>query len=733
MKTILRYRWTVAVLWIAATALLLFTAPNMGDLVREKGQLRVPDGYSSAIAETILDEVSEQEGTSQHSTFALVLHNEDGNLEALQADGLKAIEALRSREANLGIVNVLSFAEMPELASKLIAADGTTLLISFEAERGELSILDIREEVIAMLDNLESEHYLTGNGLIEEDVVINSQEGLKRTEYITVIIILVILFIVFRSVVAPFIPLLTIGISYLAAQSIVAFLVDWWGFPLSTFTQIFMVAVMFGIGTDYCILLISRFKEELGNGKDVREAIITTYKTAGKTVLFAGIAVLVGFTSIIFSQFVLFRSAVAVAVGVFVLMIALITIVPFFMAVLGKRLFWPSRGKLEHPESKVWGFAGSFSLKRPLLTILILAVVIVPFLLTYDGDTSYNSLDEIGDEYASVQGFNLIAEKFGPGEVMPTEIVIRAKQPLADQASLGELEALSARIAELDGVAYVRSVSRPLGAPPQAQQIDPALLTPEQQAAMQQQMNMVLDTYMSKDRTVTTLEVILEANPYAVESLDLVEEIEQVVSDASKSSTTLSGAEIGVGGVTSTHADLREVSESDYDRTIILMLIGIALILIILLRSLIMPLYVIASLILTYFMTMSATEFVFVNGLNYTGITWAVPFFAFVMLLALGVDYSIFLMGRFNENAQLSPSEAILSAMKNMGTVIFSAAIILTGTFAAMLPSGVLSILQIAVVVIIGLFLYAAVFLPFFIPVMVKLFGKWNRWPFMKK
>lgn len=117
-----------------------------------------------------------------------------------------------------------------------------------------------------------------------------------------------------------------------------------------------MVAVMFGIGTDYCILLLSRFKEEVPRHEHIGDAIAATYRTAGKTVLFSGLAVLVGFTAIGLSTFILYRSAVAVAIGIAVMLIALVTIVPFFMFVLGTRIFWPSRNSsLEHKESRTWG------------------------------------------------------------------------------------------------------------------------------------------------------------------------------------------------------------------------------------------------------------------------------------------------------------------------------------------------------------------------------------------
>src|SRR5690606_36729068 len=163
-------------------------------------------------------------------------------------DAVKAGELLRAKQEELGISNVLPVTEQPALASKLVSADHTTLLLTFEVASGEIGIADIRDALEAEFKVLESDHYLTGNGLIEEDVLLYSPEGLNHTEYIPVTIILVILFIVFRPAVAPLIPLPTIGLSYVVAQSVVASLVNWWNFPLSTLTQIFTAAVMFGIG-----------------------------------------------------------------------------------------------------------------------------------------------------------------------------------------------------------------------------------------------------------------------------------------------------------------------------------------------------------------------------------------------------------------------------------------------------------------------------------------------------
>ncbi|MCL6573349.1 MAG: MMPL family transporter, partial [Bacillus sp. (in: Bacteria)] len=896
---------------------------------------------------------------------------------------------------------------------------------------------DISEELYKAIDKTMLDHYYTGNWLISEDLVTNSQEGLKKTEGITVAFVLVVLLLVFKSAVAPIIPLVTVGFSYLTAQSVVSLLVDKANFPLSTFTQIFLVAVLFGIGTDYCILLLSRFKEEMAQSDNVTEAIIKTYQTAGKTVFFSGLAVMIGFASIGFSTFKLYQSAAAVAVGVAILLLALATVVPFFMAVLGKKLFWPSKGKLEHNESKFWGFAGKFALARPLIAFMVVAAISLPFLFTYKGDISFNSLEEIGDDFQSIKGFNVISESFGPGESMPTQIVIKNDDKMNSSDYIAITEKLSKELNKVEDVETVRSVTRPTGTPidelyiseqvaslknglgqgndgikkisegleeagsqlatnqpkmeeatngisqlitgtnklttgmgdiqnglsqienglrsgslgstearisleqiktesekvlagskqlldgySQAgtglsalasgygqvaggvdslhQSLDETeqyftklendysnisqnqnyqaikltvagakdatntlstslntlnsglkgatdginvansnfskLLTGQEQLVkgMEQLVNGIseletglykmdagqgeiidilpqftdgltgitegqqqvltgfqdlggqitqlsdgltqsagglnqvsgglvsaqdylagvnkqkqngfyipqdvldskdfeqaLDAYMSKDRKVMTMDVIFNKNPYSNEAINRIPEIKQAVVRVFKD-TKLENAQVAIGGVTSMHKDLDTISQADYSRTVILMLTGISIILIILFRSLIMPIYLIGSLILTYYTAMAISEKIFVNLLGYTGISWAVPFFAFVILVALGIDYSIFLMDRFNEYRYMPVEKAILLSMKKMGTVIISAAIILGGTFAAMMPSGVLSLLQIATILLIGLALYSLVVLPLFVPVMVKTFGEANWWPFMK-
>lgn len=1039
MRTILKFRWLVLALWLVAAAALMLSAPNMEELVREKGQVMVPEGYSSTIASDLEKEIGGDNAAGGMATV-LVFHKDGGLSDAELADVKKGVDKLKNAGESIGVLSVTSHFDAEQLKAQMLSEDGSTVLTLVNVEAGDRELAELRDGLYDAISDVKVEHYYTGNWLISEDVVQSSQEGLKKTEFITLGFILIILFLVFRSAVAPIVPLLAVGFTYLVTQSIVAYLVKYLDFPLSNFTQIFLVAVLFGIGTDYCILLISRFKEELAHrGGNKTEAILHTYRTAGRTVFFSGLAVLVGFAAIGFSTFVLYRSAVAVAVGVAVLLIALFTVVPFFMAVLGPKLFWPAKGSLEHKQSKLWGSVGKFSLKRPLWALLILAVIIVPFLVSYKGNISFNSLDEIGDKYDSVKAFNIISDSFGPGDSLPTTVVVKTDKPLDTPEGLATLEQVTRELAKTNGVKTVRSATRPTGdvmeqflvsdqvltledglgqsgsglgeissglseassalnengpklneavkgagklvdgtnelksgveqlgtglkqiqkglvegsagakeltaglkqAQASAEQLEAAsrkllasyeqlggglgqltgayraiateqtklaegltgvnqglsglqetypdlkdddkfqqalsTLTELQKGAagiggqltqlneklggistgMQQanagyeqaaggqkaladglgklasglaelqtgiasaaagqgqivsklpgvtqgftelsngqkklqagfaalndqlgeltsgldqsvdgltqvksglasaggylngladspdkqltgwyipeeaianeEFQAALKVYMSDDRQTAKFDVVFSTNPYATETMDEIEGLESAVQRAIQN-TDYKDAQVAVGGVTSMNNDLKNISSADYSRTVVLMLIGISIILIILFRSIVMPIYLIASLLVTFYTSMAIAEVIFVRLLGQSGISWAVPFFGFVMLVALGIDYSIFLMDRFKEYRHLSPQQAILDAMKNMGTVIMSAAVILGGTFAAMLPSGVMSLLQIATIVLCGLFIYALLMLPLFIPVMVRMFGPANWWPFM--
>ena len=799
MKSIIKFKWPITIGLLIVTALLFVISPNLTKQAEEAGTFQLPDDAASKKAMEMLNDAG-----AGDETISLVYSLDETLTDSTKKDIASNVEELKK----LGdpVSSVLDPFESEELEAQLVSEDRKTVLVPITVDGSQEEVVELADSIKSDILKGESSVYLTGEAIINNDVNLSAQEGLKRTEIITVVLIFALLLAVFRSIVTPLIPLVAVGITYLLSQSIVAFFIDWFGFPVSNYTQIFLVAILFGIGTDYCILLLSRFKEELGAGQAINEAIIRTYKTAGRTLYISGLAVFIGFFAIGFADFPIFKSAVAVAVGIAVLLLVLSTVMPFFMATLKEKLFWPSKKSVSHNDSKLWAWMGKLSVNRPLLSMAVVAIITVPLLFTYDDALSFNTVDEIGDSYDSVKGLQAIEDGFGQGDSLPVQVLISSDEKLVTEDVVPYVEKLSRELAKVDGVKSVRSITRPAGDAIEefnadyqlgkiaegvngaADGLDQAVKGLSQQAAMAGQgaapqagapnpldglnqitgglkqagdqlqgmsdsetirdtglylppgtldskdFAQVIDRYSFKDEKGMKLEVILSDNPYSPEAIDTVDRINETTERVMKD-TPLEDSEVAIGGVSSINRDLSDISTSDFTQTVTIMLISLFVVLAILFRSFIMPLYMIGSLLLTYFTSVAVAEWIFVEGLGYDGISWAVPFFGFVMLVALGVDYSIFLMDRFREESAggMSVTDAIKASMAKMGTVIITAAIILAGTFGAMVPSGVLSLVQIATIVITGLLLYGLIVLPLLIPAMTVSFGNGVWWPFKSK
>ena len=368
-----------------------------------------------------------------------------------------------------GFKSVQSAYETPELASKFRSKDGTTemLIVGFTGTDNDAITQDAVDSLNERIQGAPggSKVELTGSAPIGKDFQESSSEGLQKTELLTVGLVLVILLIVFRSPVAPFIPLITIGLSLVITRGLVAAATHV-GMPVSSFTESFLIAVMFGAGTDYCILLIQRFREEMSHDGDKVEALARTVRSVGKTVAFSASTVFVAFFLIGFAQFGLYQSAVGVAIGVAVTLIAGLTLTPALLLIFGKATFWPTRiaSGQGHGESKLWGAMASLAARRPVAIILVAGILLAPLTLLYHNKRSFDDLAEISPSHGSVQGFRQVERSFGSGEVFPLSIAITSSASMRDPAALAVMETASGNVAKLSGVKEVRSAVRPLGA-----------------------------------------------------------------------------------------------------------------------------------------------------------------------------------------------------------------------------------------------------------------------------
>ncbi|HDR8172520.1 TPA: MMPL family transporter [Bacillus thuringiensis] len=1023
MSNLKSWRSLSFLLWIVITITMVVTMPNMDKLVKEKGKITIPNTEQSSIADKMIKEM-DKEGVEKYEIIAVF---NSGNKAALtdeqKKEITKTINALQNEKVQLGIKEVVSHLDNKDLEKQLVSKDNTTILtqISIDKKHGEIS--RVSNNLHEKVQTKGVKTYLTGSDLIAGDFLKSSQEGVKKTEVISIIFILVVLILVFRSPVVPIVSLLTVGVSYLVSMGIIAQLVDQFNFPFSNFTQVFVVVVLFGVGTDYNILLYTRFKEELSKQENAFWATKETFKSAGKTVLYSGIAVLIGFASLALANFKLYQSTSAVAIGVLVLLLVLTTLNPFFMVLLGKGMFYPVKTFKGHEDSRLWGFLAKNSVVRPFAALIIVFVISIPFVMKYSNTLNYNDLFEVDNKYESKMGINVIEDHFPPGFSSPSTLVIQSNKKLDEGTSLQTLDELTNKILKVKGVSEVYSPTRPTGerikelyinkqagelntglgdanggikeindgltdaknkmggnesdglanvqklidgtneakngvsalgtalnqlsngindGAKGAQQIENGLtsvneninvlshatsqlhagyaqlekglsaydqyfgsisqaidsakkgyeqieilmtnfiqtkpelandpnvlqtigiakeaqkqlsvlsneLATQHKAAMgsfkeanqsllkvdnglkemsngvtklqkgaadlknglnegasgskqianksselqtgltkindgqgqlltglkdlQEKMGQLqsglsksteglgkvsnglndaqkylgelneskssekfyipkevlegedfqkaLNTYMSHDRKTAKMTIILDANPYSKEAMPIIEEINKII-DGTLNGTELKSAKKAIGGTTARNVDLKEVTGQDFLRTATIMLIGIAIVLIVITRSLLNTIFIIGSLILAYFASLGISEQISTHVLHVDSLSWNVPFFSFIMIVALGVDYSIFVMMRYNEIEGDSVTK-IVNASRHIGGVVLSAALILGGTFAALIPSGVLTLIQVASVVGVALLLLAIIVMPILLPALIGLTSK---------
>ncbi|WP_182812933.1 MMPL family transporter [Bacillus sp. ME78] len=1026
MSNLKSWRSLSFLLWIVITITMVVTMPNMDKLVKGKGKITIPNTEQSSIADKMIKEI-DKEGVEKYEIIAVF---NSGNKAALtdeqKKEITKTINALQNEKEQLGIKEVVSHLDNKDLEKQLVSKDNTTILtqISIDKKHGEIS--RVSNNLHEKVQTKGVKTYLTGSDLIAGDFLKSSQEGVKKTEVISIIFILVVLILVFRSPVVPIVSLLTVGVSYLVSMGIIAQLVDQFNFPFSNFTQVFVVVVLFGVGTDYNILLYTRFKEELSKQENAFWATKETFKSAGKTVLYSGIAVLIGFASLALANFKLYQSTSAVAIGVLVLLLVLTTLNPFFMVLLGKGMFYPVKTFKGHEDSRLWGFFAKNSVARPFIALIIVFLISIPFILKYSNTLNYNDLFEVDNKYESKMGINVIEDHFPPGFSSPSTLVIQSDKKLDEGTSLQILDELTDKILKVKGVSEVYAPTRPTGEKIKelylnkqagelntglgdadggikeindgltdaknkmgsndsnslanvqklidgtneakngvaalgtalhqlsngindgaqgAQQIESGLasvneninvlsnatsqlhagyaqlekglssydqyfgsisqaidgakkgyeqiemlmtnfvqtkpelandsniqqtigiakeaqkqlnvlskelnqLATQHKAAMssfkeanqsllkvdnglkemnnginklqkgaadlknglnegsagskqianksaelqsgltkindgqgqlltglkdlQEKMGQLqsglsksteglgkvsnglhdaqkylgelneskssekfyipkevlegedfqkaLNTYMSQDRKITKMTIILDVNPYSKEAMPIIQEINKTIEGTVKG-TELKDAKTAIGGTTARNVDLKEVTGQDFLRTATIMLFGIAIVLMVITRSLLNTIFIIASLLLAYFASLGISEQISAHVLHVESLSWNVPFFSFIMIVALGVDYSIFVMMRYNEVEGDSVTK-IITASRHIGGVVLSAALILVGTFAALIPSGVLTLIQVASVVGVALLLLALIVMPILLPALMGLTSK---------
>ena len=450
--------------WVLILIISVFALPNITELTNAHSDITLPSNVESNVAQSI----ENNWGAKKKNTYAiaLVFNKEHGKLTDADKQAINnTLDKFTNDKSKYGIKDTLLPDSNIATRKKLQSKDGTTWVAQFNVSKKGRTVEQVYNQMNRDVKTQGLRTYVTGADVLQHDFSASIQEGIKKTEAITVVFIFIVLIIVFKSPIVPLISLLTVGVSFLTSFSIVTNLVEHANFPFSNFTQVFMVIVLFGIGTDYNILLYDKFKEDLGKGMDKYKAMHDALRNAGKTILYSGSSILIGFTALSLAKFSIYRSAVGVAVGVAVLLVVLLTLNPFFMAVLGKKMFWPVKKFTGESDDKLWHGISASTLKHPIIYLAVLAVVTVPFMLMYSGHLNYDDTDEIADSVPSKQGLLVVQKHFSKGMAEPSYLYIQSKHRLDNEENLKLIDQLTRQLQQSKDVSFATSVTQPYGQP----------------------------------------------------------------------------------------------------------------------------------------------------------------------------------------------------------------------------------------------------------------------------
>jgi putative drug exporter of the RND superfamily len=680
-----RTKWYVVGFWVLL--LVVSTLPGqLTEVTEDRIASFLPDDAGSIVADRV---IQERFPGGQTTSAVAVYHRGGGLTDADQQTIASEAQEMAGVEHVLPPVVPFS-AAAPE---GLVSEDGSTAftVIPINATRQQ-DINTLVEDVREI-----STGEVTGPAALETDLRHAFESADVTLLLVTGLLVLGLLLLIYRSPLLAVIPLVVVVIGYVIASGVIKVLADS-GMQVTSISTSLLLVLMFGAGTDYCLLLVARYVEELHTHEDKHAALKIAIPRAAPAIMASAGTVIAAMLVLIFAELASTRTVGPVnAIGIFIVMLASLTLLPAILAIAGRRGFWPSKRAVydptfvpeEAPEEgdSRWARLGRAVTRRPVFTIAAVAAV---FVIGAIGLTQYDEeatmLGAFRESTEGTRGYDTLRAGFPEGALGPATVIVDRRD-----GPIGEEDVAAAQDA-LREVPDIGTITDPTG--------------------------------QSEDGQAVAFNVAFPDDPYSNAALDRTDEMREALAGL--------GPELRgyVGGVSATMADYRDGAQRDATLIVPLVLLVIFLTLIALLRALVAPLYLIGSVILSFFGIFGVCLVFFTQVLDETGFDPSLTIFGFIFLVALGVDYNIFLMDRVREEAKrIGTKRGALRALVATGPVITSAGIILAGTFAvlAMLPITIL--LELGTVVAFGVLVDTFVVRSMLVPAIVTVIGDKSWWP----
>lgn len=458
-------RWIV-VGWVVATILVVALAPDLTKLAAEGQAKLVPANSESAQAADLIRQAFPDQ--AYDSAAVAVLHRSGGLSETDRAFAERLEHALESEGRPKNLLRVLGPAEPPEVAQYLQSKDGTTQLVV--AQFGTSFVAPVTLDAVGALQRtanaLEQPEGLeiiwTGDAVFGRDYMDSVKTSLDRAALATVVLILLVLLAVYRSPLLALVPLLTIGIGLLISRGVLAWMTQA-GWSMSPLVELFLVVILFGCGTDFCLLVSWRYGEHW-NPSNPAGAMRTTLRLVVPALLTSAGTVIAGLSLMGFTKFKLFSSTgPSVALGLALTLVAVLSLTPALLVLLAKYRPKAFTG-LTAPSSGFWDRVGRGVLARPwLVWSLTLAFMAVPAIIGFNPSFTQDLVNDLPRETKSVGGMKLIAEKYGAGRVAPLTVLIKSSSNLRAPEGLALIDDVSRLLTRQRRLIEVRSATQPLG------------------------------------------------------------------------------------------------------------------------------------------------------------------------------------------------------------------------------------------------------------------------------
>ncbi|MFD4878095.1 MMPL family transporter [Streptomyces sp. NPDC058420] len=676
--------WTI-VAWLIAAVAIVATAPSLPSNSDESSFL--PKSYESIKAADLQTKAFPSAFTP--SAIALYQRSDGGKLTAADQKDVARITTELGKKHIDQVQKVV-----PGQPSK----DGryTMTLVQMDSKNaGQPAQADaakvLRDDVKQLAQGTDLDVKLGGSAAQALDQQDSSKRGEALIGIGTFLIILVTLLIIFRAPILAVLPLVLIGVVASIANGLIAYATKLFGLQANSSVSSILIVVLFGVGTDYFLFLMFRYRERLRAGDEPKQAMINAVARVGEAIASAAGAVIIAFLALVLSTLgFLKQMGPALAISVTVTLIAGLTLIPAVVSLIGPKVFWPSKSWQQEPQNARFAALGRGVQRRPALTAALSGLVLVALSL---GTLGYKATFDLASGSMPKTKESMVVQDemqkaYSAGAAAPTDVYLSSTDGKPLDKSV--FPAYAEKLGAVDGVASARM-----------SQVNPGGTT--------------------ADFTVT-----LKYEASTEKAIDAVGRVRDVAHASAPD-----GTKALVGGMSSIYKDINTAVNHDYRTVFPVAALLIMLILGLLLRSVVAPWYLIASVGLGFGATLGATVWIFQDAQGHPGLMFMLPVIMYLFVVAIGTDYNILMIARLREEARegRDPREAASMALRHAGPTVAAAGFILAATFATMMLAGNALLTEMGFAVSFGIAVAAFVMAMFFTPSLTALIGHAAWWP----